>query len=280
MALFTPTAYWGEDSSPPAPFAPSDIPNLAAWYDASDTSTYRMSGTQIAGIQGRNGYGDDLDSAGNTYPVAGSTQNGLNTLYFNGSGLFVNPYNDPLATNGLHFAVGVFYPQNVNATKDSLWSLESTSYNYAVSANQSFAWWGEVDMGNGVGSNRIIGPFSSVNRENQWIIVSVVFTKLPSPNMVKLWINAHVGSSSSGWRTTYLTDLDTNQKLRIMANRSGGKKQEGRFGELLIYNGECGVPGTGDDNLFYRYQAEGYLAWKWGLQGSLPSTHLYKNAPP
>ena len=65
-----------------------------------------------------------------------------------------------------------------------------------------------------------------------------------------------------------------------MANTSGGKKQEGRFGELLIYNGECGVPGTGDDNLFYRYQAEGYLAWKWGLQGSLPSTHLYKNAPP
>ena len=29
-----------------------------------------------------------------------------------------------------------------------------------------------------------------------------------------------------------------------------------------------------------RQQIEGYLAWKWGLQGSLPSTHPFKNASP
>jgi hypothetical protein len=29
-----------------------------------------------------------------------------------------------------------------------------------------------------------------------------------------------------------------------------------------------------------RQNVEGYLAWKWGLQGSLPSTHPYKNLPP
>lgn len=27
-------------------------------------------------------------------------------------------------------------------------------------------------------------------------------------------------------------------------------------------------------------RAEGYLAWRWGLQGSLPAGHAYKNAPP
>jgi hypothetical protein len=29
-----------------------------------------------------------------------------------------------------------------------------------------------------------------------------------------------------------------------------------------------------------RQQVEGYLAWKWGLQGSLPATHPYKKWPP
>jgi hypothetical protein len=29
-----------------------------------------------------------------------------------------------------------------------------------------------------------------------------------------------------------------------------------------------------------RQKLEEYLAWKWGLQGSLPPTHPYKNFPP
>ena len=32
--------------------------------------------------------------------------------------------------------------------------------------------------------------------------------------------------------------------------------------------------------LLQRQQMEGYLAWKWGLQGNLPSTHPFKNGPP
>jgi hypothetical protein len=29
-----------------------------------------------------------------------------------------------------------------------------------------------------------------------------------------------------------------------------------------------------------RQQVEGYLAWKWGLQGNLPETHAYKKIKP
>jgi hypothetical protein len=32
--------------------------------------------------------------------------------------------------------------------------------------------------------------------------------------------------------------------------------------------------------LLQRQQLEGYLAWKWGLQGNLPSTHPFKLGPP
>ena len=52
MALFTPTAFWDGDTSPPPPFSPTNIPNLAGWYDASDTTSYIKSGTTIVPASG------------------------------------------------------------------------------------------------------------------------------------------------------------------------------------------------------------------------------------
>ena len=271
MGLYMPTAYWGGETA--APFSPTSIPNLAGWYDASDTTSYRKSGTTIVGIRSQGTYGDDLDVAGGSYPTAGTTQNSLDTLYFNGSSYLTNPNTDPLVFSGLHFAVGVFYPQNVSNDKDSLWSVDLT-YDYAVSAAMTTAWIGELDLGNGVGSSGVVGPFSSTNYENNWIIVTIIFTKLPATNSIWFFVNSSTGTNSS---SSYLTNLSTYQRLRIMANRTGNRKQQGRFGELLLYSGECG---TSSDIYLYRYQAEGYLAWKWGLQGNLPSSHPYKNSAP
>jgi hypothetical protein len=44
------------------------------------------------------------------------------------------------------------------------------------------------------------------------------------------------------------------------------------FQEILIY--------TTDMSELQRQALEGYLAWKWGLQGNLPSTHPFKLFPP
>lgn len=270
MALFTPMAYWG---GVPA-FSPTNIPNLAGWYDASDTGSYIKSGTTIIGIRSQDTYGDDLDVQAGSNPTAGATQNGLDTLYFNGSTYLENSNTDPLVSStGTHFAVGIFYPQNIDNDKDSLWSIDS-SRDYAVSAADNSRWYGELDLGNGVGNDGIIGPFNNTNKENSWIIVTVVFTKIPSTNTIWFFINSSTGNNSS---TTYLSNLRTNQKLRLMANRTGNRKTPGRFAELLLFDGDCGISG----NIYsYRYQAEGYLAWKWGLQGNLPSNHPYKNSPP
>jgi hypothetical protein len=42
--------------------------------------------------------------------------------------------------------------------------------------------------------------------------------------------------------------------------------------EVIVYNVALTIP--------QRQQVEGYLAWKWGLQASLPGDHLYKTAAP
>ena len=46
----------------------------------------------------------------------------------------------------------------------------------------------------------------------------------------------------------------------------------GFIGEILVYNSAITVA--------ERQQVEGYLAWKWGLQGTLPANHPHKNGPP
>jgi len=44
------------------------------------------------------------------------------------------------------------------------------------------------------------------------------------------------------------------------------------LGEFIILDYGLGLP--------EREKVEGYLAWKWGLQGNLPSSHTYKNSKP
>lgn len=46
----------------------------------------------------------------------------------------------------------------------------------------------------------------------------------------------------------------------------------GYVGEVIIYNSLVSIS--------QQEQIEGYLAWKWGLQSSLPITHPYYSAPP
>lgn len=280
MGLYTPTAYWGEASAPaPPPFSPTSIPNLAGWYDASDTTSYIKSGTSTVGIRSQSNYGDNLSVIGNSNPVTGTQQNGLDCLYFNGSTAFENSSTDPLVnSSGYHFAVGTFRPMLVNASKDSLWSLDAYR-SYAVSSNSSTQFWGEIDLGNGVGSSGVLGPISYVNRVNNWILYTVSFSNEMGWRRIRQFLNGDDLGGGTNHVMTYMTgnNLDVNQKLRIMANRGGNKKLTGRFGELLLFNGD---PSIFYNNQYYSKIAEGYLAWKWGLQGNLPSSHPYKNAAP
>jgi hypothetical protein len=61
--------------------------------------------------------------------------------------------------------------------------------------------------------------------------------------------------------------------LTTIGNASGGGTQPyGQLHELILYSQTL--------SLNQRQQLEGYLAWKWGLVGSLPLTHPFKFFPP
>jgi hypothetical protein len=52
----------------------------------------------------------------------------------------------------------------------------------------------------------------------------------------------------------------------------GGESSDCDLAEIILYDSQL--------TTLQVQQMEGYLAWKWGLQGNLPASHPYKNAPP
>jgi hypothetical protein len=51
-------------------------------------------------------------------------------------------------------------------------------------------------------------------------------------------------------------------------------------GKMAEFFSSATIPGTGSTDISTVEKAEGYLAHKWGLTGSLPSNHPYKNTQP
>jgi hypothetical protein len=81
--------------------------------------------------------------------------------------------------------------------------------------------------------------------------------------------------------TPYFNGTTLNTKVGTNASATGmfigdtylpGQHWRGAIAEFIVYNK---VLTTTE-----RQQVESYLAWKWGLQTSLPSDHTYKIAPP
>ena len=60
--------------------------------------------------------------------------------------------------------------------------------------------------------------------------------------------------------------------FQLGARTAVGDFMSGSVYEVLYYNYNMSTN--------QRQQVEGYLAWKWGVQSQLPSSHAYAKAPP
>lgn len=262
------------------PWSPSTDLTTVAWIDASDTSNYTRSGTSLTGVTDKAGT-YTMSVLGN--PVTNSsTQNGLNVFDFDGSGdcLQSTTYSAQ-ASSGNHWAIGVFRFEGANSTQDSVWSYEtnqSPKLDYALSSgNSSNSWPGELDL-DGLSSNRIS---TSIGNLEQWNLKSL---SINSYHVVACWFNKtgnQIGVRVDGSNAftpvnDYDNSISTNQELRIMRNRSS-QELDGKFGEFFAV---ANIPGTSGTDISILEKAEGYLAHKWGLTSSLPSSHPYKTLAP
>ena len=262
---------WHEDG-PAELWEPNDASSLAAWFDASDTSTYTVGGGGAISAPTDKTGNFTMTLTGTPTRVSGDL-NSLNTWDFDGNSSLISSNSGPYSNAGNHWAVGLFEWQSVDADKDSFWSAVGTR-TYAISSagggGNSFP--GEIDYD---GSNAITGnavnAFSTGIPSNNWTIVSVIANK--TGNQFFARTNGTLNTSVDA----YLASMDTTcSDLRMMQNRSG-VKLDGRMAEYFHYNT---ILGTGGTDISTVEEAEGYIAWKWGLQGNLPVGHPYKNAAP
>jgi hypothetical protein len=263
----------------PQAWSPSNSITPVAWIDPSDTSSWSRFGSILASV---------TDKAG-TYtmtvggsPTTSSTQNGLSVFDFSGSNDFLQSTTyESQVSGGNHFALGVFRYESTNNDKNSLWSYETNSSpkrDYAISSGASNGTWpGELDM-DGLSTGRIsstIGNLQTWNlkslTQNQYHIVSCWFNK--TGNQIGVRVD---GQNAFTPVNDYDNSIQTNQELRLMRNRAS-VELDGKMGEFIAY---ASMPGTSGTDMSHLERAEGYLAHKWGLTGSLPSSHPYKNTAP
>lgn len=262
------------------PWVPSDL-NVALWIDADDSSKISTSGTTVQGVTDKAGI--HSFSIGGTPTIVANGLNNRDVMDFSGSNQYVQSTNYFLTVNsGNHFAIGVFRWDNVNSTSDSLWSIETNAsakrdYAMASSANNN-TWPGELDL-DGLGGNSKIS--SLIGNVKNWDLKSLTrFTY----HIVGVYFNktgTQIGLRVDGYNAfnpvnDYDNSLSPYQQLRLMRNRSS-QELDGRMAELFFING---MPGTSGTDISHFQKAEGYLAHKWGLTGSLPSSHPYKSTAP
>ena len=255
----------------PTPTVNLWIPTPDAWFDASDISSYTLSGSNLTSV---------TDKAGNFNMSIDGTptrvSNGLNNKNvwdFNGSESLISSNSGPYSSGGNHWAIGVYQWHTTSSTKDSFWSADG-GRTYAVScSNSNNVWEGEIDYD---GANSIVNgiaknDFTQNINQSQWTIVSIVFNK--SGNQIFGRLNGTLKTSTHSYNNSM---NDNCADLRMMRNRSN-KKLDGRMAEYFHISG---TPGTGGTNIDEVIKAEGYLAHKWGLTNVLPPNHPYKNTQP
>ena len=261
------------------PWSPATDITTAVWFDASDTSSYTVSGSNVTAVTDKAG---NATITVNGTPNVSTTLNGLKTFSFSGSSEDFTTNEVLQAASGNHWAVGVFQWNAVNDTKDSFWSTENNTVNavtnkrdYAVSAGNSSQFNGELDL-DSLSSNRIsttIGDkeaFTNVfGSSATWQILSVFFNK--TGNQIGARIS---GENAFTPVNDYDNSLTPNLDLRIMRNRTS-IRMAGKMAEFFTV---ADVPGTGGTDLSTLEKAEGYLSHKWNV--TLDANHPYYSTAP
>ena len=245
-------------------FTPPNVPNLAAWYDASDTATITQSGGTVSAWQDRSGNGNTLappvNVPGPTFTAAGIA--GLGSVTFNGMVSLVGS-NQGFSTQ-LFNASTVFAVSNQTTTSNStlLWSGTPANPHWALQPSAS----GKILYDLNDGSTGRLTASGVPTGAAQWTASGSV-----NAHAQVLAKNGNVIASGSGPTAA----ASANYPLVVGATyvpNGASALFTGQIGEILVYNRALT---TGEIA-----EVQGYLGCKWGLQNLLPANHPYAHSCP
>ncbi len=235
-------------------FSPSSITGANLWLDANDLTTFVVSSatSTITRWNDKSGAGNNMIATGTPTIQSFITNYAVN---FNGTNAYFSSigFTEPAVTTLIVYnqggGKGWLYTTKVSGA-----SVSGVTTNYG----DSFTYLNIGD--NAWGS-------TPVWANNVLRMVGTQYNGAVNSTIV-LYSNANVTS------TFTQTSTITRDRLLLGARQLPGYNEyyAGNFFEVLNFSTVL--------SLQQRQQAEGYLAWKWGLQANLPSTHLYYFRPP
>lgn len=244
-------------------FAPTQISNCVLWLDAADTSTVTLSGGNLTRWNDKSGLNNYATNTGTVLYTQGL--NGLNVATFSNA----------TATNNV-MVTQTFSIDPILETYFYLIQFGATIGNYGISLASShptqFSYYiyfikGASTLSIDVGQISVGTIFSSSSFDN---------TTTGPINQTGLISFQRTGATTGEIRYNGTLLTTTNGGLsggfyQPTGYRLGANLTTGSIGEHIIYNSSISTA--------QRQQVEGYLAWKWGIQSSLPSNHPYRNTP-
>ena len=257
----------------------------SCWYDANDTNTiFPVSGSigyinnSILNNTFVNTWNDKSGNGCNLTSIGGSTINVYNTLgggdtsltYYpsvftpNISNTGFNSTGSPNMSSG-NYAFVVYKPTgNYSGSGGSLFSENNSSY-----ANPIDIYGTSRVFGNGTAS--ITSATSTFNiASSTSLMLFESFTDISS-NYYSEYINGNTTATYGA--TVSMTGYSSSNKSLYLANNVVNKYNSLYLCEVVMFN-------VRTMTIQYQQIIEGWLAWKWGLQSTLPSGHPYQLVKP
>ena len=253
------------------PFLPTSVGGLNGiqlWMDASDSSSASMtlSGSTVTVWKDKSGCGNNTTAYSSTPTLTSSAINGKSAISM-GGGYFTGPF----ATANTGSQIHAFAVLTIDSSGTGAWprplSLGRPGANDYSDSTTTFAiirYSGTQAVGIGRNGQYLSASFpsysspflvqSSHNGSTEYISVNGTLT--PS--------SFNDGQSGNFNITSYGLGVNTNTGDYFVWN--------GYYGEVIYYNTQLS-----DTD---RQKVEGYLAWKWGIQATLPGGHPYASAAP
>lgn len=245
-------------SLPPLVPIPLRFSSLRGWYDASDAASIALSGSQVTTWRDKSGRGNHLTGIANTLTRPVYTASPTPFIVTTNAG-FEGPANSDFSSQILTVFVVMRQLDNTGGPVVTFQSAEGHSgwWQYGGGANTNI--WLEWSTTGWTPYPKV----STIPNINTDIVGGAQWNGVGNPIYVR-WRGATQVTDTQG-------DTLPRERLRLGFRRTD-IGHNARYYEVLYYNSALT---SADIEL-----VEGYLAWKWGLQASLVTGHLYKLIAP
>jgi hypothetical protein len=251
-------------------FNPRQITNLNFWLDAADITTQTITRGYVTQWRDKSANAYTFSNTaltGRTGPTRVLTLNGLNVLSF--------------TSVSADDANGQFLANAAAAINENLQTIFIVNNPVSVTGGPG-TYWGNTSIIRLQPGGYIVFPYAGAGGTALGYISDLYGSGLPDNSVANTYnlIVANIANGAqsvwrNGTRQAATTKAIGSSLLTgtFIASWAGTFEfYSGTIAEIIVYNAAL--------TTIQQQQVEGYLAWKWGLVGNLPASHLYKNNPP